>query len=391
MGPVLPGAPPPGSLPPPGAGAAASRPPRPLLNRIRTEGFAGYAVAYSPFFPATLAVASSANFGLVGNGRLHVCNLGAGPARIPGGGLPDKRFDTQDGLYDLAWSEVHENQIATASGDGSIKLWDVALNDFPIRNWHEHTREVFCVDWSNLRKELFASSSWDHTIKIWTPDRPHSVQTIQAHNACVYNSLFSPHSPDTLASCSSDGLLKIWDLKQVGSSSALPTGVTPAPAERASLTIPAHPTEVLSLDWNKYQPNIIATASVDRSVRIHDLRMASSSSSTSMAAMDAAGRSCIATLLGHDYAIRRVAWSPHHADVLATSGYDMTARTWRIDGLAQIGLSPPGTGMAIPRCTDVYDSHQEFVLGLGWSLFEPGVLATASWDHEVHAYLPNIV
>ena len=91
MGPVLPGAPPPGSLPPPGAGAAAGRPPRPLLNRIRTEGFAGYAVAYSPFFPATLAVASSANFGLVGNGRLHVCNLGAGPARIPGGGLPDKR------------------------------------------------------------------------------------------------------------------------------------------------------------------------------------------------------------------------------------------------------------------------------------------------------------
>lgn len=37
-------------------------------------------------------------------------------------------FDTQDGLYDLAWSEVHENQLATASGDGSVKLWDVVLN-----------------------------------------------------------------------------------------------------------------------------------------------------------------------------------------------------------------------------------------------------------------------
>lgn len=37
-------------------------------------------------------------------------------------------YETQDGLYDLAWSEVHENQIITASGDGSLKLWDVTLN-----------------------------------------------------------------------------------------------------------------------------------------------------------------------------------------------------------------------------------------------------------------------
>ena len=38
------------------------------------------------------------------------------------------RYDTQDGLYDVAWSEIHENQLVTASGDGSIRLWDVMLN-----------------------------------------------------------------------------------------------------------------------------------------------------------------------------------------------------------------------------------------------------------------------
>lgn len=37
-------------------------------------------------------------------------------------------FDTQDGMYDVAWSELHENQIASACGDGSIKLWDITLN-----------------------------------------------------------------------------------------------------------------------------------------------------------------------------------------------------------------------------------------------------------------------
>ena len=37
------------------------------------------------------------------------------------------RFDTQDGLFDCAWSESHENHIVVASGDGSIKLFDIAL------------------------------------------------------------------------------------------------------------------------------------------------------------------------------------------------------------------------------------------------------------------------
>lgn len=72
-----------GPAPPP-------RPPgpaRPTLARFRTEGYAGYSVAYSPFFPGLLAIASSANFGLVGNGRLHTFSMGQPPSP----GVPNKR------------------------------------------------------------------------------------------------------------------------------------------------------------------------------------------------------------------------------------------------------------------------------------------------------------
>jgi peroxin-7 len=41
------------------------------------------------------------------------------------------RYDTQDGLFDLAWSENHENQLVTSGGDGSIKLWDTTM---PVSN-----------------------------------------------------------------------------------------------------------------------------------------------------------------------------------------------------------------------------------------------------------------
>ena len=45
------------------------------MFELRTQGFGGYAVKYSPFFDSRLAVASAANFGLVGNGRLHLLGL----------------------------------------------------------------------------------------------------------------------------------------------------------------------------------------------------------------------------------------------------------------------------------------------------------------------------
>lgn len=41
----------------------------------RTAGFCGSAVKYSPFFDNRIVVASSANFGLVGNGRLWFYEL----------------------------------------------------------------------------------------------------------------------------------------------------------------------------------------------------------------------------------------------------------------------------------------------------------------------------
>ena len=113
---------------------------------LHTPGFAHSNIAWSPFHTTRIAIASSANYGIIGNGRLNVASTLSSPSGAAGIKL-DKlsvsltfsilrssanvqlaSYETQDGLYDLAWSEVHENQLVTVSGDGSVKLWDVALN-----------------------------------------------------------------------------------------------------------------------------------------------------------------------------------------------------------------------------------------------------------------------
>jgi peroxin-7 len=45
------------------------------MLEFHTQGFQGYAVQYSPFFDNRIAVAASANYGLVGNGRLFILEL----------------------------------------------------------------------------------------------------------------------------------------------------------------------------------------------------------------------------------------------------------------------------------------------------------------------------
>ncbi|EJD34492.1 WD40 repeat-like protein [Auricularia subglabra TFB-10046 SS5] len=333
------------------------------VQEVRTPTWAHYSVKPSPFFDSALAVASAANYGIIGNGRLHL--LSNAP---PDGLSVSKYFETQDGLYDVAWSEVHEHQLATASGDGSVKLWDANLNGLPIRAWHEHTRETMSLDWSNTDKDRFLSSSWDGSIRVWTPERPHSLTALPAHAACVYQAAWSPHMPGVLASVSADGTLKIFDLR--APFAALPSTPAPSapknpnpasfapppvPLAQAALSVAAHAGEVLSMDWNKYRPWVLATGGVDRAIKVWDCR------NLQQAREDGP------PMLGHEYAVRRVAWSPHRADVLASASYDMTARVWQGGVLRSI-----------------HDKHTEFVAGCAWSLFEEGLLATCAWDGRVH-------
>ncbi|KAI9833125.1 MAG: peroxisomal targeting signal 2 receptor [Phylliscum demangeonii] len=335
------------------------------MLEFRTTGFNGSSTQYSPFIDSRLAVASSANFGLVGNGRLYILNLTAD------GILLEKHFDTQDALYDVAWSEAHDQQLVVGSGDGSIKLFDLTLDQFPVRAWHEHTREVFSVHWNLVSKQTFCSSSWDGTVKIWSPVRPtSSLLTLPTHS-CTYSAAWSPHADQVLSCVSSDSHLRLYDLRTPASASHHLTLCIPihqtaprAAAAAAASPPPPAPAEALTHDWNKYRPSVVATAGVDRLIRSFDLRSPT--------------HGPVAVLAGHDYAVRKLAWSPHRADVLLSAGYDMSARVWTDGAGGAGGLAAP------PRELGRMDAHTEFVTGLDWCLFgAEGWAATVGWDERV--------
>jgi peroxin-7 len=153
----------------------------------------------------------------------------------------------------------------------------------------------------------------------WTPEHPRSLATLQAHHACVYQALFSPHQPDLVATCSGDGTVRFFDLRTPAFSPT--SNAFTSPLSAPVLTVAAAPTEELALDWNKYRQLVIASAGLDKTVKIWDCRMLQLGGSA-----NAVGGLCENRLFGHEYAVRKVHWSPHRPDLLASGSYDMTCR-----------------------------------------------------------------
>lgn len=369
---------------------------------FRTTGYNGYACKYSPFYDNKLAVATAANYGLVGNGRLYILSI-TNDGRM----VQDTYFETQDGLYDVAWSELHENQILTCSGDGSISLFDITLSQFLIKRFQEHQREVFSVYWNMVDKSIFCSSSWDSTIKVWSPVRDQSLLTLSSNkdmtnktemispefqqqqhmqkpplstkpiaenltNDCVYQATFSPHDPNMIISVNSASHCQVWDTR------------SPNPL---ILDFISHGgLEVLSCDYNKYRPSVIATASVDKSIKIWDLRMIPDLQHNFLAQKNKVGPSPINKLIGHDFAVRKVQWSPHASDTLMSCSYDMTCKIWKDqtdDSAKYMSNMRMKYGEAlINQC----DAHREFVLGCDWSLWGRGFVASTGWDEMVYIW-----
>ncbi|CZS92981.1 related to peroxisome biogenesis factor 7 [Rhynchosporium agropyri] len=316
------------------------------MLEFRTQGYNGYDLKYSPFHSDRIAVSTAANYGLVGNGRAYILGI-----TTVGNIVNLAQFDTTDACYGIAWSEAHENHFAVACGDGVVRMYDgSAPGSLPLVNYAEHKREVYS----------------------WSPSRAQSILTLPTHS-CTYSVAFSPFSPSVITSVSSDSHLRVFDIRTPASASNHLVSLIPihGPAPTLNSQIPSSarspPSECLTHDWNKYHGSVIATAGVDQMIRTFDLRNPNSGA--------------MATLAGHRYAVRKLAWSPHFSDVLLSGSYDMSARIWT-DGSA-MGVNELGS-MGPSRQLGEMDAHTEFVTGVDWCMFgAEGWVATTGWDERV--------
>lgn len=197
-----------------------------------------------------------------------------------------------DGVYSMAVDGKSLERVASGSGDGSVKVWDLAGKD---EIWHStaHENIVKGMCWTN-NSQLISCAS-DKTIKLWDPYNSASdSEPVATWLGSTGFTSISHHRNKNAFAVASD-VISIYDLERH----------TAAPEV---IAWPNKADTITSVAFNQVETSVIASCATDRAVVLYDVR-----SSTPVAK----------TVLS--FACNAVAWNPMEAYnfALASENHDV--------------------------------------------------------------------
>ncbi len=292
----------------------------------------------------------------------------------------------------------HEDILASASYDGTVRIWNIFGEELQILNGH--TESVNCVVFSP-DGGLIASGSSDNTVRIWNLSGE-ELQVLRGHNKSVHDISFSPDGK-TIASTSFDNTIRLWNLdgeelkvfrgheNYVRSLDFSPDGKTIASASSDETirlwNISSEIFQILSGHTNWVNSvcfsddgRIIVSASSDRTVRLwdnlgnelkvlhgHTDRILSACLSPNTSIIASASRDGTVILwdksgievqiLRHNSPVRSVSFSPD-GNTIASASDDGTVRLWEKSD-QQITYIPQGISNDLAQGDDQLSIEDE--------------------------------
>lgn len=175
-----------------------------------------------------------------------------------------------DGVYKIEMDPESLERLASGSGDGVLKVWDLASRTEVFQaQAHSSSSIVRGLAWNRERKLLTCSA--DRSIKLWDPYSGDKTSTPLATwlGKEAYTSISHHRSEASFSVASSNGI-GLYDTNRPGGSAI------------TRLQWPNSVDTITSVAFNQVETSILASCASDRSVVLYDLRTSSPLAKTTL-------------------------------------------------------------------------------------------------------------
>jgi periodic tryptophan protein 1 len=160
----------------------------------------------------------------------------------------------EDAVMGLSWNRNFRQALASGSADKTAKIWDVTTQQCS-HTFRHHADKVQSVLWHPTEGWLLASGSFDKTVTLMDC-RAGSVSAKYSIGADIESLAWDPHCSYHLYCATEDGMVTCFDSRF---------------AQMAAFKFQAHGSTVSSLSFCPSVPGLLATASIDKTVRVWDV------------------------------------------------------------------------------------------------------------------------
>jgi WD40 repeat protein/transcriptional regulator with XRE-family HTH domain len=256
--------------------------------------------------------------------------------------------------------------VASGGTDGTVRSWDARTGD-ALAAVQGHTGTVRSVALS-ANGECLASGGEDGTLRLWEASTGVPLATMQqGHTGAVWAVTLSADGR-LVASGGEDGTVRLWSLTGVAGREGMP-GIQEESSTGALLaTLQGHTGGVLGVTLSA-DGLLVASGSFDGTVRLWSLTGVAGREGMPGIQEESSTGALLATLKGHTGGVRGVALSADRR-LLATGGYDGTARLWEVSTGCWVSTLQPERyyeRLDITGLTGVTSAQMGALLALGAS------------------------
>ncbi|XP_050460738.1 glutamate-rich WD repeat-containing protein 1 isoform X1 [Cataglyphis hispanica] len=232
----------------------------------------------------------------------------------------------------------------------------------PLYTFKGHLSEGFGLDWCCTEPGTLASGDCKGNIHIWRIDSTGASWHVdqRPYNSHAPHSVedlqWSPNEKNVLASCSVDKSIKIWDTRA-------------SPQNACMLTASgAHTADINVISWNPKETQFIISGGDDGLLCVWDLRQ-----------FGANAASPVATFKQHVAPVTTVEWHPTEATVFASGGADDVVAQWDLSVEVDHTEEPQDTELAkLPPQLLFIHQGQSDIKELHWHPQCPGTMISTA-------------